>query len=324
MSKSRSLIDGGEAGALIRDFDWSKTSLGPLHDWPQSLKTTVETLLLSPVPIVLLWGDDGVMIYNDAYSVFAGGRHPHLLGLNVREGWPEVADFNDNLMKVGLSGGTLTYRDQVLTLYRSGKPEQVWMDLYYSPVLNKKGYPAGVLAVVVETTERVQAQSALAKTQERLSHALNASGMVGTFDWHVRSDTFYSDARFAAMFSVDPEKGDRGAPLSDYLAGIHPDDRDRIADMVQQTIKSGAKYAQEYRLLQKDGKVRWIEARGECLYDRSVKPWRFPGVVVDITQRKLAEDALRESEERLRVASEAARIGIWDYDLTTATLQWDE
>ena len=66
----------------------------------------------SPVPIVMLWGEDGVMIYNDAYSVFAGGRHPQLLGSRVREGWPEVADFNDNVMKVGLAGGTLAYRDQ--------------------------------------------------------------------------------------------------------------------------------------------------------------------------------------------------------------------
>jgi hypothetical protein len=55
---------GGELGALIRQFDWTKTSLGPLSAWPQSLKTITDTLLRSPVPIVLLWGEDGVMIYN--------------------------------------------------------------------------------------------------------------------------------------------------------------------------------------------------------------------------------------------------------------------
>ena len=69
------------------------------------------------------------MIYNDAYSVFAGGRHPTLLGSKVREGWPEVADFNENVMTVVLAGGTLAYRDQEATLYRSGVPEQVWMNL---------------------------------------------------------------------------------------------------------------------------------------------------------------------------------------------------
>jgi hypothetical protein len=95
---------GGEMGALIGSRDWSAAGLGPISGWPQSLKTTVGILLRSPVPIVLLWGPDGIMIYNDAYSAFAEGRHPVLFGSKVREGWPEVADFNDNVMRVGLSG----------------------------------------------------------------------------------------------------------------------------------------------------------------------------------------------------------------------------
>ncbi len=79
---------GSELGALIRRFDWSQTTLGPLADWPSSLKTVTAMLLLSPTPIVLLWGERGIMIYNDAYSLFAGSRHPQLLGSEVREGWP--------------------------------------------------------------------------------------------------------------------------------------------------------------------------------------------------------------------------------------------
>ena len=110
---------------LIRSFDWTKTPLGPVESWPSCLKTATSILLQSPVPIVMLWGEQGVMIYNDAYSVFAGHRHPALFGSNVREGWAEIADFNDNVMKVGLAGGTLAYRDQELTLHRKGCPEQV-------------------------------------------------------------------------------------------------------------------------------------------------------------------------------------------------------
>jgi hypothetical protein len=113
----------GEMASLIKSFDWASTALGPVDQWPQSLKTTTGFLLRSPVPIVLLWGLDGVMIYNDAYSSFAGGRHPRLLGSKVREGWPEVADFNDNVMKVVMAGGTLSYRDQNLTLYRRREAE---------------------------------------------------------------------------------------------------------------------------------------------------------------------------------------------------------
>jgi two-component sensor histidine kinase len=295
---------GGEISALIRSRDWSPAGLGPISGWQQSLKTTVGILLRSPVPIVLLWGPEGIMIYNDAYSVFAEERHPMLFGSKVREGWPEVADFNDNVMKVGLSGRTLSYRDQELTLRRKGFPEQVWMNLDYSPVLGEDGRPAGVLAIVVETTQRVLTERALAKTEERLRQALNASGMVGTFDWHVRSDIFYSDARFAKMFSVDPAKGDMGAPLADYLAGIHPEDAERIANAVNRAVATGEKYVQEYRLLQDDGKIRWVEARGECLYGEDKQPVRFVGVVVDVTDQKNAQERQRllaqEADHRVK------------------------
>ncbi len=159
---------GGELGALIRAFDWSRTSIGPIDHWPQSLKTVTGMLLLSPVPIVLLWGEEGIMIYNDAYSVFAGQRHPQLLGSKVRKGWPEIADFNDHVMKTGLAGGTLAYQDQELTLYRRGRPEQVWMNLDYSPVIDESGKSAGVIAIVVETTERVRAERQLREAGARL------------------------------------------------------------------------------------------------------------------------------------------------------------
>jgi signal transduction histidine kinase len=165
---------GGEAGALIRAFDWAHTPLGPLESWPQSLRTVTGMLLLSPLPIVLLWGPPGIMIYNDAYSVFAGGRHPQLLGSEVRKGWAEIADFNDNVMRVGLAGGTLAYKDQQLTLQRHGKSEPVWMDLDYSPVLDESGTPAGVIAFVVETTGRVLAEENLREGERRFREHLEA------------------------------------------------------------------------------------------------------------------------------------------------------
>ncbi len=152
-------------GALIRAFDWTTTPLGPIAGWPQSLRTAVDIVLRSPVPLVMLWGRDGIMIYNDAYSVFAGGRHPQLLGSKVLEGWPEVADLNRRVMDVGLRGETLSFRDEHLVLHRSGRPEDLWVNLDYSPLLDENGKPAGVLAVVVETTERVRAEKALRESE---------------------------------------------------------------------------------------------------------------------------------------------------------------
>ena len=162
------LQDGGEMGRLIADYDWSATPIGPIEVWPQSLRAIVAFMIHSPVPLVLLWGEEGTMLYNDGYSVVAAQNHPRLLGSPVRIGWPEVADFNDNVMKVGLAGGTLAYKDHVLRLNRTGRFEDVWLDLDYSPVYDDQGKPAGVLAIVNETTDRVKANDALRASEGRL------------------------------------------------------------------------------------------------------------------------------------------------------------
>ncbi|MGO4838874.1 PAS domain-containing protein, partial [Rhizobiaceae sp. 2RAB30] len=143
-------------------------------------------------------------------------------------------------------------------------------------------------------------------------------GMVGTFDWHIPSDKLYSDARFAEMFSVDPVEAEKGAPIAAFMGGIHPDDRPRIAKAVDDAIANGAKYAQEYRLLRADSTVRWIEARGECLYDQG-KPTRFPGAAVDITERKRAE----EVERRLAAIIASSEDAILSTDLDMKVTSWN-
>jgi len=163
------LAGAGPLGELIANHDWSRTSLGPIDGWPPHVTVPTALMLHSAVPIIMLWGEAGVMIYNDAYAVIAAARHPRLLGCNVREGWPEVADFNDNVMAVGLAGRSLSYTDQELTLHRSGRAEQVWLNLDYSPLLDSTGTPVGVMAVVVETTAKVQAERLLSGERERFA-----------------------------------------------------------------------------------------------------------------------------------------------------------
>jgi signal transduction histidine kinase len=158
----------GEMAQRIRAFDWSTTDLGPMNAWPSSLTSAVQMMLASPMPMVMLWGHAGYMIYNDSYSVFAGGRHPYLLGAPVELGWPEVADFNRNVGDTCLAGGTLSYRNLPLELLRDGRPEEVWMDLYYSPVAGDDQRPAGVLAIVVETTEHMISE----RLRQELTHNL--------------------------------------------------------------------------------------------------------------------------------------------------------
>lgn len=156
-------VAGGELGKLIREFDWATTSLGPIKSWPQSLKTATDIVLQANLPLVMLWGPDGIMIYNDGYAEFAASRHPELLGSKVLEGWPEAADLNRRVLdECYHAGRTLTYKDLPLTLYRNkGQPQNLWTDLSYFPVFDEDGKPGGVIAVVIETTARYLAEQAL-------------------------------------------------------------------------------------------------------------------------------------------------------------------
>jgi PAS domain S-box-containing protein len=330
---------GGELGSLIRRFDWAATSLGSIETWPQSLKTTTGMLLMSPVPIVLLWGTDGVMLYNDAYSVFAGGRHPSLLGSNVREGWAEVADFNDNVMRVGLAGGTLAYKDQELTLNRHGRPEQVWMNLDYSPVLDEAGRPAGVIAFVVETTERVRAERLLTASEDRLrfldalgkatAQSGDADSIMATTTRMVGEHLGVSICAYADMdddadgFTI---RGDWTAPGTHSIKGrysltdfgsravrtLHAGEplvlRDNRAELDPRAAATflGIGLAATICLpFIKDGKLSALMA----IHDKAPRQWseRELSLLTEVTQRSWAhvervrsEEAVRASERRFR------------------------
>ena len=230
-------------GALIRAFDWTTTPLGPIADWPQSLRTAVDIVLRSPVPLVMLWGRDGIMIYNDAYSVFAGGRHPQLLGSKVLEGWPEVADLNRRVMDVGLRGETLSFRDEHLVLHRSGRPEDLWVNLDYSPLLDENGKPAGVLAVVVETTERVRAEKALRESEAQfrtfasvMPNHVWAATPDGKLDWFNHQVHEYTGAPIGEL------DGDR------WGAVVHPEDRERAVAVWTKAVREGSNYEVKFRL----------------------------------------------------------------------------
>ncbi len=286
----------GETAALIRAFDWSSTTLGPIEQWPQSLKTITGFLVRSPVPIVLLWGPDGVMIYNDAYSVFAGGRHPRLLGSKVREGWPEVADFNDNVMRVGLAGGTLAYKDQELTLYRSGKPEQVWMNLDYSPVLDESDRPAGVIAVVIETTERVLADRRIAAEQERQRQLLTRMpGFVGVLSGPDYIYEYVNDA----YVKISERSDFIGRSMRDVFPDIEGQGYFALLDQVYATGERVVTRAMELRLHGSD-EVQYIDFVFEPIRDDD---GNVTGIFIggyEVTEAHRANAALRASEARLR------------------------
>lgn len=297
----------------IRAFDWGQTELGSIDHWPRSLSSAVQLVLASPLPMVMLWGPLGYMIYNDAYSIFAGGRHPYLLGTPVELGWPEVADFNRHVLDTCLAGGTLSFRNKELVLLRDGVPEDVWMDLYYSPVADDEGRPAGVMAMVVETTAHViserrreEAEYAYRADNERVRLALNAGALLGSFVWDIETNVLSGDERFACTFSYPAEHKLADLPSSIAESRIHPDDRSWVQEQVDQAVQSGAPYNAEYRVLRPDGSYLWVLASGCCEFNEQGKPFRFPGVLIDIHERKTAEESLLKFTRNLeqRVADE--------------------
>ncbi|WP_457089594.1 PAS domain S-box protein [Microvirga sp. P5_D2] len=308
------LDDGGEMGERIRAYDWSASPLGRPETWPQTLRTLVAVMLGSQQPMFIAWGPERIMLYNNGYAPMCGQRHPAALGKSFADVWYDILDTVGPILDKAYAGESTQMDDITYVMHRNGYPEETHFAFSYTPVRDEAGQVSGMFCACNETTQQVLAQRALARTQERLSFALAASGMIGTWDWHIQTDTFYSDARFAGLFSVDPDKGETGAPLSEYLAGIHPDDVSRIKEEISHAIATGEKYTQQYRLLRKDGTIRWVEAQGQCLYDIDGKPLRFPGAVVDITQAKQADLAIRESEARFRNLADNAPVMIWVTD----------
>ncbi|SEJ86599.1 PAS domain S-box-containing protein [Sphingomonas sp. OV641] len=284
-----SLLAGGACGRMIASRDWSVTPLGPIRAWPASLRTATSILLRAAVPMVMLWSEEGIMLYNDSYSLFAGQRHPELMGARVREGWLEVADFNDHVMKVGLAGGTLRYRDQQLTLYRNGVSEPVWMDLDYSPVLDETGQPAGVLCILAETTERVRAEQGLRDSEMRFRLMADA---VPQITWITDAD---GQAEFFNKHWWD-YTGAAHAPTNAAKVSadhLHPDDVAGTMAAFNEARRTGTTFQTEHRIRSAAGEYRWFLVRAEPYRDpQTGEIVRWFGASVDINDRKAAEQAL--------------------------------
>ena len=158
-----------EISVLLRRQDWANSPLGPVDTWPQSLKTSISICLNSAFPILVWWGPELVMLYNDAYAPIISSKHPGALGRPGREVFPEVWDtIGPMLEDVMLRGKAVRANDLPLFLVRNGYPEECYFTFSYSPILDETGRVGGVFTPVHETTERVINERRL-KTLSRLA-----------------------------------------------------------------------------------------------------------------------------------------------------------
>lgn len=157
---------------------------------------------------------------------------------------------------------------------------------------------------------------------EILALAEHSAG-IGVWDIDLATNRARGTPQFFRLMGLAPTN--EPVPMETFRALRHPDDRDRVLQGFRRVLASGADdYEMEYRIIRPDGAVRWIFGRGKIIRRADGTPIRYSGVDMDVTARKEAEAALAESQERLRLAQEAAGIGTWDWDLVTGTITWSD
>ena len=154
---------GGELGARIREHDWSRTALGPLAQWPQSLRTAVGIMLGARQPIWIGWGEELLYLYNDPYKSIIGGKHPWALGRPTREVWSEIWSEIGPMLATAQRGEQGTYvESQLLIMERNGYPEETYYTFSYTLIPAEDGSIGGIICANTDDTRRVIGERQLA------------------------------------------------------------------------------------------------------------------------------------------------------------------
>jgi signal transduction histidine kinase/CheY-like chemotaxis protein len=228
------LQQGGEMGARMRALDWSRTSLGPVAHWPQPLKVAVALCLRSRFPIVIFWGPEYAMLYNDAYiPVLGAAKHPGWLGMSGRECWREVWPTVGPMMEgVLATGEPIWSEDLMLVLERRLPGEECYFTFSYGAIPADDAPAGGILCVCAETTERVVGERRLRALRELGGRALLARSEGDAADALVQTlSASRDDMPFALLYLLDQERRvarlaavsglERGGPAAPAAVDVH-------------------------------------------------------------------------------------------------------
>lgn len=183
------------------------------------------------------------------------------------------------------------------------------------------GSVSAVFGVMQDITERARADAQLKRSEERLQRA-TAFADIGTWDWNIRTGDLYWSERIPHLFGHP--RGDLETTYENFLNAVHPDDRQKLKDAVAGCVDHGRIYDIEHRVVWPDGTVRWLHERGDVIRDAEGAPVRMLGVVRDISRTKAVEQALVESQRRMRVAIDNISDGFLLMDAHDRVMMWND
>ncbi|XXT14994.1 PAS domain-containing protein [Sorangium sp. So ce429] len=196
------------------------------------------------------------------------------------------------------------YKDEYRVLHADGTV--LWVAS--TGAFERAGNDLVMLGVVRDITERKRAEEALRENEARLRLALRA-GQTGVWDWDVATGRVVWSDEVCGIFGIPP--GTFEGTLEAFERRIYPDDRVRVRAETEAALTGRAGYAIEFRIVRPDGQIRWVTDLGTVEHDEAGKPRSMIGMVTDITEKRAAADAIRESEERFRNIADNSPVMIW-------------
>lgn len=294
------LTNGGKMGELIQAIDWTKTPLGSPDQWPQSLKTTLSSMLPSRFPVILFWGPQLIQLYNDTAftNMTLSDKQSSALGQPAADTWRELWPAVAPMFYQALAGQSVNGEDQLIPVFRN----QQWVDAYwtysYCPVRDESGEVGGVMLTFAETTESVRTMRRLREQEELLRFSVDAAEL-GTWDLDPLTSRFIGNARLKTWFGL-PD--DAEIPLSAALDVIIDTDRQRVTEAIWQALNpdSGGQYNITYTIVNPVTQERRIvQGRGQVHFRTDGVAQRFNGTLQDITDEVATQQKLEKLNEDL-------------------------
>lgn len=302
---------------MVRNFDWSKTPLGPLEDWPENLRVSTSILLNSQFPMFVWWGPEMITIYNDAYRVILGDKHPNALGSSGPKVWAEIWDVVGPLADRVMQDGTSNWsEDQVLYMNRHGYVEETYFTFSYSPVRDTSGQVVAVFCACTETTEKVLAAKKIRDSEANFRKlVINAPVGICIVTSENNQVEVVNDLFLKLVGRKRRELENR--PYWEVLKEAE----DFYAPILQNVFESGIAYVgNEHKVsLIRNGIPEdvYINFVYEPLRDDRGMISRVMILGIDVTPQVLARRKIEEAEERARLSIEISQLGSFEVDFVT-------